>query len=402
MRLADRFRLALEALVRYPLRTGMMLLATGIGVAAVLILTSLGEGSRRFVTGEFQSLGSHLLITMPGRSETTGAGPAMFTGETPRDLTLEDARSLLRSQNIRRIAPLMLGALPVNYGGLERESTVIGTTADFMPIRNWNMSRGRFLPNVDMERAAAVCVLGHEVYEELFRGEPAVNRWVRVGDRRCRVTGVLAETGHSIGVNADKAILVPVALAQSLFDSPALFRIFVQARGRDSMERAKTDVISIITERHYGEEDITVISQDAVLETFDSLFDVLTMGLAGIASVSLVVAGVLIMNVMLVAVSQRTEEIGLFKALGAKQSEITALFLTEAAMLAGMGALAGLGLGFAITFAMGRFYPIMDFTPPLWAVFADVGIAVACGLVFGILPARRAARLDPVDALAGR
>ena len=326
----------------------------------------------------------------------------MFTGETPRDLTLDDARALLRSPNIRRVAPVMLGSLPVNYSGLERESTVIGTTADFLPIRNWSMSQGRFLPDVDMERAAAVCVLGHEVYEELFSGQAAVGRWVRVGDRRCRVAGVLAATGHSIGVNADKAILVPVASAQSLFDSPALFRVFVQARGRDSMDRAKADMIRIITERHYGEEDVTVISQDAVLETFDSMFDVLTMGLAGIASISLVVAGVLIMNVMLVAVSQRTEEIGLIKALGARQSEITALFLTEAALLAGMGALAGLILGFIITTAMGRFYPSMDFTPPLWAVFADVGIAVGCGLVFGILPARRAARLDPVDALAGR
>ena len=387
--------------MRYPLRTGMMLLATAIGVSAVLMLTSLGEGSRRFVTGQFRSLGSHLLIVTPGRSETTGGGPAMFTGETPRDLTLDDARSLLRSASIRRVAPLMLGSLPVNYGGLEREATIMGTTADFMPIRNWEMARGRFLPDVDMERAASVCVLGQEVYQELFGGQVAVGRWVRVGDRRCRVSGVLASEGRSIGVDADKAVLIPVASAQSLFDSPALFRIFVQARGRDSMDRARKDVISIITQRHYGEEDITVITQDAVLETFDSLFDVLTMALAAIASISLIVAGVLIMNVMLVAVSQRTQEIGLLKALGANEAQISALFLTEAAMLAAMGAVCGLVLGFSIIWAMGQFYPSMELVPPVWAIAADVIIAVGCGLLFGLLPARRAAALDPVEALAG-
>lgn len=195
--------------------------------------------------------------------------------------------------------------------------------------------------------------------------------------------------------------MVPVLSAQAMFDSPGLFRIIIQATSRDAMPKAQRDVRRIITERHYGEEDVTVITQDAVLSTFDGIFGALTAALAGIASVSLIVAGVLIMNVMLVAVSQRTREIGLLKALGAKRRQIISLFITEAVFLAVMGAVVGVVFGYLSVGLMMSLYPTLDFTPPLWSVGGAVFVAVASGVFFGIMPARRAAALDPIAALSG-
>jgi putative ABC transport system permease protein len=402
MRLMDRNRIAFGALWRAPLRTAMLLLATAIGVAAVVTLTALGEAARLYVTAEFRGLGTHLIIVLPGRSETTGGGPAMIAGATPRDLTLGDARALRRSASIERVAPVIVGEAAAQADGLERNVTVMGTTADFRIIRGWQMAVGEFLPVVDMDREAPACVVGSIVGRELFRGAPPVGQWLRVGDRRCRVTGVLAPQGTSVMVDADQLVLMPVAMAQNLFNVEGLFRIIIQARSRDAMPAARRYIAATITDRHRGEEDFTIITQDAVLQTFDGILGTLTRTLGGIAAISLMVAGVLIMNVMLVSVSQRTQEIGLLKALGARRRQILGLFLAEAFYLALLGALTGLAVGYAILLVLGRLYPEFQFSPPGWAVGGATLLAIACGVVFGILPARRAARLDPVAALSRR
>ncbi len=398
----DCNRVAFGALVRYPLRTAMMLLATAIGVAAVLVLTSLGEAARRFVAEEFRSLGTNLLVVLPGKTETTGMGPGLMAGETPRDITLDDARALLRSPSVEKVAPIVVGAATVSFGSLERDITIMGATASLVEVRHWKVGEGLFLHDEDWDRASPECVIGYVIRQELFADMPAVGQWLRVGERRCRVIGVLARQGMSVMVNVDELVILPVASAQQLLNIAGLFRILVQATGRESILPAKRDVTDILKSRHRGQEDVTVITQDSVLATFDGIFGALTAALAGIASISLVVAGVLIMNVMLVAVSQRTREIGLLKALGANRREVTRLFLTEAVILAMFGAVVGTALGYVAVAVMKVLYPSLDFTPPLWAVAGAVAIAVACGMIFGILPARRAARLDPIDALAGR
>ena len=397
----DVLAYAAGSVLGYRARTLLTLLAMGIGVASVVMLTALGEGARRYVTGEFQSLGTHLLIVLPGRSETTG-GPPPLLGETPRDLTLDDALAIGRSRAVRHIAPIAVGSAGVSYREREREVMIIGSTSTFLDVRHLKLSSGRFLPGGDPRRGSPVCVLGAKLKRELFGVEPAIGRWVRIGDRRFRVIGILSTEGRSIGLDMEDLVIIPVAAAQALFDSFSLFRVLVEARSDEAIPRATEDIRRIIRQRHEGEDDITVISQDAVAATFDKIFVALTLTVAGIASISLVVAGILIMNVMLVAVSQRTPEVGLLKALGASSGAILWVFLAEATILSLVGATAGVAVGYAVIRIVDQAYPLLPLSAPLWAVASAVTVALITGVLFGVLPARRAAKLDPVAALAGR
>jgi putative ABC transport system permease protein len=378
-----------------------MLFAMAMGVAAVVVLTSLGNGARLYVGDQFTSLGSHLLIVLPGRSETTG-GPPPLLGQTPRDLTLADALALKRSSKVFRVAPVMVGSAQVASGNRSRESSILGSTREMYGIRKLSMAQGVFLGSKDPARAEALCVLGHRLKNELFGHESPLGRFVRIGERRFRVVGVLAEKGQSLGMDLGDIAIIPVASATALFNRASLFRILVQARDRDAVSGARQAILGIIKARHDGEDDVTVITQDALLATFDRILGTLTLAVAGIAAISLVVAGILIMNVMLIAVSQRTAEIGLIKAMGAPRAQILRLFLAEAAMLSLAGAILGLILAGAGIWILGRFFPDFPLVVPGWALAAAVGVALVSGLLFGILPARRAAGMDPVASLNRR
>ncbi|MCO6411581.1 MAG: ABC transporter permease [Thiogranum sp.] len=402
MQTGDVTRFAWGALCGYPTRTLLMLLAMGIGVAAVVVLTSLGEGARRYVTGEFASLGTNLIIVIPGRSETAGISPTTMMGETPRDLTLDDARALTRSYSVRRIAPLNVGSADINWRGKQREVTVLGTTHEMLAIRHWELSQGKFLPATDLDLATPVCVIGSKIRNELFGAQRAIGEWVRLGDRRFRVIGIMGSEGRSIGVDVQETVMIPVASAQQLFNTPSLFRILVEAKSREAIEPVKQFIIDTLQQRHQGEKDVTVITQDAVLATFDRIFSALTYAVGGIAAISLIVAGILIMNVMLVAVSQRTSEIGLLKALGAAPRQIIVLFLSEALLLSGLGAALGLLLGELASMLLRQLFADLPAHAPAWAVVTALLVAILTGLLFSLLPARRAARLDAVLALSRR
>ena len=402
MRTADLIRFARDAATGNPLRTSLLVLAMSIGVAAVVVLTALGDGARRYVVNEFSSLGTNLVIVLPGRSQTGGFNPGNAITSTPRDLTIDDAQSLQRAPSVRRVAPLAVGTSEISYGGKLREVMVAGTTASYIDVRTLKLAQGRFLSDGDWRRGSSEAVIGAKIRDELFGAEPALGQLIRLGDRRFRVVGIMASTGQGLGMNTDEIVLVPVSLAQAMFNSNTLFRILVEANGRDAIEPAKAQVAEIIRVRHEGEEDVTVITQDAVLATFDKLLGALTLAVAGIAAISLAVAGILVMNVMLVSVAQRTSEIGLLKALGATGATIRITFLTEAAMLSLAGAILGYLLGQAGALVLRQLYPAFPAYPPDWAVLAGLGTALATGILFGVLPARRAARLDPVQSLAKR
>ena len=401
MKTFDVLRFSFRAATGYPARTLLTLLAMAIGVGAVILLTALGEGARRYVTREFTSLGTHLLIAIPGRSETTGGPPPML-GETPRDLTLEDALALKRSSAIRRVAPVAIGSAPVAWQQREREATIMGSTAEMFDIRQLSMAQGRFLPAGNPSRGSAVCVLGYKIKSELFGNSSPLGEWVRIGGRRFRVIGVMAAKGQSLGLDMGDIAIIPVASAQMLFNTSSLFRILIQAGGREAVPRAKKAILQIIQDRHEGEDDVTVITQDALLKTFDRIFNALTLTVGGIAAISLAVAGILIMNVMMISVSQRKTEIGLLKAIGSPRSQILRLFLSESAVLSLIGSFLGVVLALVGTWASLRFYPNFPVTIPWWALTAATVVGVFTGLVFGVLPARRAAGLEPVEALSRR
>ncbi|HUW39124.1 MAG TPA: ABC transporter permease [Rhodocyclaceae bacterium] len=402
MRLADLFGFAWQVLRGSVSRTLLILLAMGIGVAAVVVVTALGEGARLYVANQFGSLGTNLIIVMPGRSETSGSMPGVLMGKTPRDLTLEDALALGRSRAVRRIAPLVVGAGEVRAGGLSRDTTVLGSTAELMEIRHMDMAQGSFLPPGDPRHSQPVCVIGTKVANELFGSHQALGEWVRIGDRRFRVIGILAAQGQSLGNDTDEIVIVPLAAAQALFDTESLFRILVEAKSREQIPAAQADVEEILRLRHEGERDVTVITQDAVLATFDRILRALTLTVASIAAISLAVAGILIMNVMLIAVTQRRREIGLLKALGATGRQIRLLFFTEALLLATGGAVAGLAVGELGRSIAAQLYPAIPFQAPWWALLAAPATAMATAVLFTVAPARRAAMLDPVQALSRR
>lgn len=397
----DTLHFSYRALRAYSGRTFLILLAMSIGVAAIIILTSLGEGARRYVITQFQGLGSNLLMVMPGRSETTGGAPPLL-GTTPRDLSLEDALALERSSAIKNVAPIVFGAAPVSYQSREREVSIMGSTPSLLNARQLSLASGRNLPANNPRVAESVCLLGETVSKELFKTENPLGTWVRIGENRYRVIGVLAGKGQSLGMDMSDMVIIPVASARQLFNAPSLFQILVTAKHQNLLEQAKRDIERIIRQRHDGENDITVISQDSMISTFDNILGALTWGMGGIAAVSLIVAGILIMNVMLVAVSQRKSEIGLLKALGAPTRQVLQLFLTEAVLLASLGGAIGLTLGLVSVLLLNQAVPDFSAQPPLWALIASVLITFLTGLLFGSLPARQAAMLDPVAALSGR
>ena len=402
MKLSDTLQFASGSLRGSPTRTLLMMLAMSIGVAAVVVLTALGEGARRYVVNQFSSLGTNLVIVLPGRTETAGIGPGMMMGQVPREISLDDAEALLRSTAVKRIAPLTIGSASLSVDALNREAVVLGSTHNLLEVRHMAMGVGSFLPDGDIHESASVCVIGSKLRHELFGNKQAVGQWVRLGDRRFRVIGVIATQGESMGMNTDELVIIPVASAHQLFNTSGLFRVLIEAKNRDYIEQAKHDAEQIMFQRHSGEKDVTVITQDAVLATFDRILTALTMAVGGIAAISLAVAGVLIMNVMLIAVAQRVKEIGLLKALGAPPEQIRALFFAEAALLSTIGSIAGLVLGYAGSMVIAQMYPSLPVSPPWWAVLAACATALGTGILFSVWPARRAAQLDPVAALAGR
>lgn len=400
MRGRDLLAFAAGAFRGHKLRTSLSLLGVAIGVAAVILLTSLGEGARRYVTGEFALLGSNLVIVLPGKAETTGVVPV---GGVPHDLTLEDVEALRRRVSLLvSVAPLSVGGLTARFGERSRDLTVAGVTSDWKDVRRLALREGVFIPPGDPDRAPRVCVVGAKAAAELFPGRSPVGELLRLGDEKFRVTGVLVPRGVSVGLDLDEVVLVPIGHHLRMFDRRSVFRVLCEARTSEDLEAAKAGILAVLKDRHDGEEDVTVLTQDAVMKTFGKVLGILTAALAGIAAVSLTVAGVGIMNVMLVSVSERTREVGLLKALGASGGQVLRIFLVEAAILSSAGGVLGLLAGGLGTLAFRALYPDFPLAPPAWAVAAALGVSVSVGLVFGVVPARRAARLDPVVALARR
>ncbi len=400
MRLADQLRFNWQVFSGNALRTFLLLLAVSIGVAAVVMLTSVGEGARRFVDREFSALGNRLVIVLPGRTETVGGPPPMF-GNVTRELTLEDAEALGRLSAIRDFAPMIVGTSAVSRGRLSRDVMVVGTTNGFFAVRQLRVAQGQMLPPRAASDALGVAVLGTRVRGELFGNERAVGEWIRVGDRRMRVIGVLEDTGQSMGIDMRDMVIIPVRTAEQVFNTRGLFRVILELQQGADEERAKEGIFRVIGERQGGEADITIVTQDSMLKAFDNILLALTLAIGAIGAISLLVAGILIMNISLISVSQRRAEIGLLKAIGASRSQVRQLFLGESLLLVCLGIVAGVAVAYGAVFTVRALYPVFPLMPPWWAVPAAAVTALAAGLIFSWLPARRAADIDPVLAMRG-
>jgi putative ABC transport system permease protein len=396
----DVIEFSWTALTRHRRRSLLSVLGITVGVASVVVLTAGGEGAQRFVAQEFASLGTNLLMVMPGRNETTGALPGM--GGVPNDLTLGDVRAIQRDlRGVRLVVPSAIGNDTVANGERRRQVAVVGTTAGFREVRKLQMAAGRFLPANDLERGTAIAVIGSKVARELFGTENPVGRVLRVGGWRMRVVGVVASKGRQLGIDIDDMVMVPVATAMRIFDLSSLGTIYIETHSHADVDLMKKKVLALLAERH-GEDDVSVITPDTVLGALNEILVALTLAVAGIGAIALAVAGLGVMNLMLVSVSERTVEVGLLRAIGATRKQVQRLFFVEAVLLSLCGAVIGIGLGWAAVQVFVAFYPDFPASPPAWAVASVLVVALAGGAVFGVLPARRATDLDPVDALSGK
>lgn len=396
----DLFRLAAQSLSQNRRRSALSLVGVVIGVVAVTSLTAIGEGALRYVTDQFASLGSNLVVIAPGHNETTGDMP-IGIGGIPNDLTIDDARQLARRiVSVRAAIPVSASSGRIRHGGRNRQAPIVGTTADFARLQRLDLAAGQFLPPGDPTRATSIVVLGHTVARELFGRANPLGETVRISGARMRVIGVLAERGTQLGLQIDETIFAPVSTVLRLANESSLTRVMLELGPAADQKAVIRAAKAILIERH-DEEDFTCISQDAVLASLGSILRILTLAVAGIAAISLAVAGIGIMNVMLVSVSERTDEVGLMKAVGATKRQILALFLVESAILSSAGGAVGLGLGTLLVRFGRSLYPAVELVTPTWAVAAVLGLSLATGVAFGVLPAWRAADLDPVDALRG-
>jgi putative ABC transport system permease protein len=397
MLLADSTRFALQAITSHRLRSFLTLLGIAVGIAAVILLTSIGEGVHRFVLGEFTQFGTNVVAIAPGKTKTGGAPPSGIPS-TARLLTLEDAQSLLQLPNVTGVTPIVWGNSEVGGNGRLRRTIVYGVNADFLRVFSAKVTIGSFLPRDDAGGARNFVVLGSKLRKELFGTENPLGARVRIGGLHFRVIGVMAPKGQFLGIDLDDTAYIPTARAQEVYNRDGLMEVDVTYRegvSSSSVARAVTERLKM---RH-GSEDFTVTTQEDMLKTLSNILNILTAAVGALGGISLLVGGVGIVTIMTIAVTERTNEIGLLVALGAPRRTILGLFLGESIVLAAIGGAVGLLLGMGLAQLLRLAVPALPVhTPWNFAVGALVMSAVI-GLLAGVLPARRAAHLDAVDAL---
>jgi len=396
MRTRDFLKLSVGAVIGAPTRSFLTALGIAVGIAAVVLLTSIGEGIHRYVLAEFTQFGTNLIAINPGKATTHGASTGVFGSVRP--LTIEDANALARIPYVRAVVPAVQGNAEVEAGERRRRTTVYGVTSEFPTAFSMRVSSGRFLPPDDPTAARAYAVLGAKVRSELFGAESPLGARIRAGGERYTVIGVMEPKGQVLGVDLDDSLYVPAARALQMFNRDSLMEIDVVTREGAPVAEVVERVKRVLSGRH-GREDFTVTTQQQMLEVLGSVLDVLTFSVGALGGISLFVGGIGILTIMTISVTERTGEIGLLRALGAKRGHVLALFMGEAVALASLGGLAGLGLGVGGAQLLHFAVPGLPVrTPWSYAIAAEL-LAAVIGLAAGVLPARRAALLDPVVAL---
>ena len=392
----DFLTLTTSSFLTSRLRSFLTGLGIAIGIAAVILLTSIGEGLHQFVLDEFSQFGTNIISIQPGKTETQGGNVGVFGSS--RQLSLEDADALRRLPYVESVNPSVMGNAELKFNGKTRRTTIFGEGREFAQAFTMKVQSGTFWPDADDEQARAFVVLGSKVRQELFAGQNPLGEYLRVGGQRYRVIGVMESKGQVLGMDLDDAVYIPAARAMELLNRPGLMEINVSYRPSADANDVKKLISQRLIERH-GREDFTLISQEEALEVLGSVLNVLTFAVAALGGISLLVGAVGILTIMTMAVTERTAEIGLLRALGARENQVLMLFLGEAIMLSALGGIMGLLIGVGISQGLHLLIPALPVhTPWLYAVLAEL-TAITIGLAAGVAPAMRAARLDPVEAL---
>jgi putative ABC transport system permease protein len=402
MDLVESVKMATATLTGNRLRSALTMLGMIIGNASVVAMIGIGEGAQRFAADQFKSLGPNVLFIVPGNDNARNR-----TLNIPKTLVLGDAKAIAEQvPSINDVAPQLQNQAPVVYGNKRKSTLVIGTTERFAIVRDYNVARGRFITQQEVQRGTPVAVIGSKLAETLFGTKNPLGERVRVRGLSFKIIGLLASKGSFLGNNQDDVLLVPLSTLSSRLTgrtSPygvEVTFISVSAKDKSQMAAAKTQITNLLRLRHkiVTEDDFTVRSQDEALSIIGAVTGALTIMLVAIAGISLLVGGIGIMNIMLVSVTERTQEIGLRKAIGATQSDILIQFLIESIILSAAGGIIGIMIGAGTVVMVGVLTPLKS-SVSMPAIALAVSVSGGIGVFFGVVPAQRAARLDPIVAL---
>lgn len=397
MLLPDAARYALQAITAHRLRSGLTLLGIAVGIAAVILLTSIGEGVHRFVLAEFTQFGTNVVGISPGKTKTGGAPPSGIP-TTARLLTLDDYKALKQLPQVTDATPIVWGNSEVGANGRIRRTTVYGVDSGFLKVFSSRVRIGSFLPKDDDAGARGFVVLGSKLRHELFGNTNPLGAKVRIGGLHFRVIGVMEPKGQFLGIDLDDTAFIPAVRALEVYNRDGLMEIDVVYR--DGMPSAT--VAAAVTERlqlRHGSEDFTVTTQEDMLKTLSRILDILTAAVGALGGISLLVGGIGIVTIMTISVAERTNEIGLLVALGAPRRIILQLFLGESVVLAAMGGIVGLALGIGVAQLLRLALPALPVHTPWNFALGAIAMSGVIGLLAGVMPARRAAGLDAIEAL---
>ena len=391
MRLAEAFRVALGALRANRLRSLLTMLGVIIGVAAVVVLVAIGSGAKQEVEAQVEGLGSNIIFVVPGSVEF-GSAPSISR------LQIDDVSYLGRViGNPESVAATVSSGETVTVGSTEVFSTIAGTNENVPNVFTRPIARGEYLTETDVDTRRRVAVLGSGVADALFGDVEPLGRQITIAGVRFRVIGVFEEVGSTFGVSRDDEIHIPVTTAQQLFGVDRIDALAVKASTIDDVEPLRKEILDALKER-YPDDEFSAVTQSQILGTLGEILGLLTLVLAAIAAISLLVGGVGVSNIMLVSVRERTREIGLRKALGARRRDITVQFLIEAVLLTTVGGVIGMSIGVGVALLADAFSPLPAVIA-WWSPVLAFTVSVAVGVFFGVVPARRAGKLEPVEAL---
>jgi putative ABC transport system permease protein len=393
----ELIRFVVGALGGQRLRSFLSALGVGIGVTAVILLTSLGEGTRDYIVGQFTQFGTTLIGINPGKVKTLGM-PGVLGGTTHK-LTIDDAEALRRIPEVEEVVPIAFGPAEVEGGGRGRSVFIYGVGWEAASAWRFNVAQWSFLPRMDPNRRGSYAVLGAKLAHELFDERSPLGQRVRIGGFSFLVIGVMAPKGQILGLDLDDTAFIPVATAMEIFNTDELLEIDVVAASSEAIAPVTDGIRRLLMERHRDEEDFTITTQTEMLETFGRVISMVTVAVSGIAGISLFVGAMGILTIMWISVHERTGEIGLLRAIGVSRSTVQLLFMLEAVALALAGGILGLVSGYGIMVLVRAAVPGLPMSTPIEAVIAALVMSLLVGIVSGVAPARRAAALDPIDAL---